>query len=355
MNRKQEIETRLAQIRQEMEQDGADLDALTEEVRTLKAELDQIERTAEQRRQLREAVAGGAGTVIRRFGQEQQSEPFGIGSEEYRTAWLNHLRGSELTEAEQRAFTVSNGAISTLVVNDIMSVVRDHAPLLAKITLINSAAKITYYVEGTNNDAADHTENATISPASDTLTAVVLDPKEIVKMIQISESAQQMSIPAFNAWLTKMLGEAIARKINSKITSAISTAAASAGTTITTATVQALLGSVNGPDVEIICTRSTLYTKLLPLQDNSKSSIVRFDGGKATVYGIPVNPDDTVADNTVLAGALSRFVGAMGEAVSVRQAYDINTNSYKYLGVAMFDGKPAQNSAFGKLTQAASG
>ena len=84
MNRKQEIEARLAQIRQEMEQDGADLDALTEEVRTLKAELDQIERTAEQRRQLREAVAGGAGTVVRSFGQEQQHDSFGIGSEEYR-------------------------------------------------------------------------------------------------------------------------------------------------------------------------------------------------------------------------------------------------------------------------------
>ena len=133
MNRKQEIETRLAQIRQEMEQDGADLDALTEEVRTLKAELDQIERTAEQRRQLREAVAGGAGTVVRSFAQEQQSEPFGIGSEEYRTAWLKRLQRKDLTDAEQRAYTAANGAISKLVVNDILSVVRDHAPLLQKI------------------------------------------------------------------------------------------------------------------------------------------------------------------------------------------------------------------------------
>lgn len=355
MNRKQEIETRLAQIRQEMEQDGADLDALTEEVRTLKAELDQIERTAEQRRQLREAVAGGAGTVVRSFGQEQQHDSFGIGSEEYRTAWLKHLRGQSLTEAEQRAYTASNGAISTLVVNDIMSVVRDHAPLLQKITLIYSNAKITYYVEGTNNDAQDHTENATISAAADTLTPITLDPKEVVKLIQISETAKQLSIPAFNAWLVKMLGEAIARKINSKIISAISTAASSSGTTITTATVQALLGAVKGTNVEIICNRSTLYTKLLPLQDNSKSSIVRFDGGLATVYGIPVNLDDNAAADTVLAGDLTKVAGAMGESIAVRQDYDINTNSYKYLGVALFEGKVALNAAFGKLTQADSG
>lgn len=350
MNRKQEIETRLAQIRQEMEQDGADLDALTEEVRKLKEELAGIEEQAEKRRQLREAVAGGAGTVVRSFAQEQQSEPFGISSEEYRTAWLKRLQRKDLTDAEQRAYTAANGAISKLVVNDIMSVVRDHAPLLQKITLIYSNAKITYYVEGDNAEAEDHTENAAITPASDTLTPVELDPKEIVKMIQVSESAQKMSIPAFNAWLTKMLGEAIARKINSKIIAAMSAAAASAGTTITAATVQALLGSVKGDNVEIICTRSTLYTKLLPLQDNSKSSIVRFEGGKATVYGIPVNPDDNVAADTVLAGDLPKFVGAMGEDITVRQGYDIDTNSYKYLGVGMFDGKVAQNAAFGKLT-----
>ena len=42
-------------------------------------------------------------------------------SEEYRTAWLKHLQGHDLTAAEQRAFTAANGAISTLVVNDIMT------------------------------------------------------------------------------------------------------------------------------------------------------------------------------------------------------------------------------------------
>ena len=38
MNRKEEIEARLAAIRSEMEDPGADLDALTEEVRSLKEE-----------------------------------------------------------------------------------------------------------------------------------------------------------------------------------------------------------------------------------------------------------------------------------------------------------------------------
>ena len=78
---------------------------------------------------------------------------------------------------------------------------------------------------------------------------------------------------------------------------------------------------------------------------------MRFDGTYATarVYGVEVLVDDNVADNTVLAGDMTKAVGAMGEDINVRQAYDINTNSYKYLGVALFDTKVGINAAFAKL------
>lgn len=351
MNRREEIEARLAAIRTELDTDGADIDALTEEVRTLKAELQELDKAAEKRAALRATVAAGAGEVVRTFGQSTEDRPYGVDTEEYRTAWLKHLQRRELTPAEQRAFTVSGGAISKLVVNDIMSVVRDHAPLMERISMVYSGAKITYYVEGTNTAAADHTENATISPAADTVTAVELSPAEIVKMVQVSDAAQQMSVPVFNSWLSRTLGEAIARKINEKIITAISTAAASAGTAIDAASVQTLLGTVKGAGVAVLCNRKTLYTKLLPIQDNSKSSIVRFDGTYATarVYGVEVLVDDNVADNTVLAGDMTKAVGAMGEDINVRQAYDIDTNSYKYLGVALFDTKVGINAAFAKL------
>ena len=351
MNRKEEIEARLAEIRAEVDNEGADIDALTEEVRALKNEQKEIENMAQKRSELRKAVAGGAGEVIRRFPKADKESVYGIESEEYRTAWLKNLQGKELNDMEQRAFTVSNGAISKLVVNDIMSIVRDHAPLMERISMVYSAAKITYYVEGTTNEATDHTENAQITPSEDTLTAVELSPSEIVKMVQVSDAAQQMSIPVFNAWLSRTLGEAIARKINNKIITAISAAATSAGTTIDAAGVQTLLGSVKGESVSILCNRKTLYNKLLPIQDNSKSSIVKFDGTyeSARVYGVEVLVDDNVADDTVIAGDMPKAVGAIGEDIGVRQAYDIDTNSYKYLGVAMFDTKVGISSAFAKL------
>lgn len=351
MTRIEEIEARLAAIAEEAEKDGANIDELTEEVRNLKKEKSEIEKVAEKRAKLRQDVAGGMGTVVRKFEAEKEDRVFGVDTEEYRTAWLKNLQGKDLTAMEQRAFTVANGAISSLVANDIVTVVRDHAPLLDRISMVYSAAKITYYVEGTTNAAADHTENAAITPAADTLTSVTLTPSEIVKMIQVSDAAQQMSIPVFNAWLTRTLGEAIARKINADIISAMSTAATSQGTTITAATVQSLLGSVKGERIAVLCNRETLYTALLPLQDNSKNNIVRFDGtySTASVYGVEILVDDNVADKTIIAGDMTKAVAAMAEGVTVRQAYDIDTNSYKYLGVALFDVAIAINSAFSKL------
>ena len=42
----------------------------------------------------------------------------------------------------------------------------------------------------------------------------------------------------------------------------------------------------------------------------------------------------------------------MPEQINVRTAYDIDTNSYKFSGVAMFDCIPAIGEAFVKLVKA---
>lgn len=347
-----QIEARLAAIPAELDGEGADLKAIKQEVADLKAERQAILDAAEQRKQILADIGNGVGHPSRTPAKPNEERTYGVETPEYRSLWLRHLQGQPLNDVEQRAYTSANGAISTMTANAIMDVVRDHAPILARMTVIYSATSFTYYIEGTNKDAEDHTENAAITAAADTLTKVFVNPAEIVKLIQISETAKVMSVNAFESWLAKSLGEAIARKINSKIVTAMMASASSAGTSITAATVQALLGSVKGSGVAIICNRKTLYTALLPLQDNSKSNIVRFDGGAATVYGVDVLLDDNVADNTVGAGDLTKLIAGMAEDVTVRQSYDIDTNSYKYLGVAIFDVKVGLASAFAKIEAA---
>ena len=60
------IEARMSAIAQELEQPGADLDALEQEVRNLKTERTQITQAAERRAKILREVSAGGGTVDRK-------------------------------------------------------------------------------------------------------------------------------------------------------------------------------------------------------------------------------------------------------------------------------------------------
>ena len=103
-NRMTEIEERLAAIRTEMDAEGADLDALSAETDSLIEERKTLLGQAEQRRNLLNKIANGAGGEVRTF-QPQPTPPeqreYDRSSEEYRSAWLKTLANNELTETEQ--------------------------------------------------------------------------------------------------------------------------------------------------------------------------------------------------------------------------------------------------------------
>lgn len=351
----EEIEQRMAEIKAELEKPEADLDALNKEVDSLNEERKKLIAQAE----IRSKVASGeAGKLIKSFApidNPEKREKITSASKEYRSAFLNNLRGVQLNEVESRALagvsTTGGAPIPTDTLNQIIEKVEDNAPLLAMTTKVSAKGNVTIYVEGTNADASDHEEGAEITGSSDTLVPVSLTPKEIVKLIEISDSVRTMSIDAFETWLVNNIAKAIAKKINAKLIAIMATCA-SVGTSITTATVQSLLGAVKGVTT-LVCNRKTLYTQLLPLQDNSKSSIVKFDGGVATVYGTTVNLDDHVADGTVLNGDLSKIATDLPEDVTVNPTYDGRHNTYLFTGVAQFDAKAAFTEAFAKIAPAA--
>ena len=60
----EDLDARLAAIATESEAPEADLDALTQEVRAIKAEKEARKQAEEKRKELRSAVAAGAGIVI---------------------------------------------------------------------------------------------------------------------------------------------------------------------------------------------------------------------------------------------------------------------------------------------------
>lgn len=377
-----EIEARLAAIKKEIEERGdamkaEEIDALEKETKELTEERAGLIAAAEKRNGILDNIAKGAGIVSRTFEQKQDNadpdDPFG--TPEYRSAWLKQLRRLPLTDAEKRAYANASGTgaevVPTQTANEIISKVKKLAPMLNEVTLLHVKGAVKFVVEGTNNDAAIHTENAAITPAADTLTTVTLSGYEIVKLVQISDTVMTMSIAAFESWIVDMLAEAIARKVEDffingtgasqpkGIDKANTWGAANSVTvaksgSLTAANVQTLIGLLNAGydrNAKFAMSKKTLFTDFMPLQDNSKNHIVTVQGNSYFVYGYPVLLSDYVKEHEAFLGDFKKVCANLAEDINVKNAYDIDTNSYKYSGIAIFDCTPAIGEAFVKLVK----
>lgn len=379
-----EIEARLAAIKQEIEERGdtmkaEEIDALEKETKDLTEERAGLIAAAEKRNGILDNIAKGGGVSVRSFGKKEEDnadpdDPFG--TPEYRSAWLKNLRRLPLTDAEKRAYANASGTgaevVPTQTANEIISKVKKLAPMLNEVTLLHVKGAVKFVVEGTNNDAAIHTENAAITPAADTLTTVTLNGYEIVKLVQISDTVMTMSIAAFESWIVDMLAEAIARKvedffINGTGTSqpkgidkantwgATNSVSVDASASLTAANVQTLIGLLNAGydrNAKFVMSKRTLFTDFMPLQDTSKNHIVTVQGNSYFVYGYPVLLSDYVKEHEAFLGDFKKVCANLAESINVKNAYDIDTNSYKYSGIAIFDCQPAIGEAFVKLVKA---
>lgn len=379
-----EIEARLAAIKKEIEERGdamkaEEIDALEKETKELTEERAGLIAAAEKRNGILDNIAKGAGIVSRTFEQKQDNadpdDPFG--TPEYRSAWLKNLRRLPLTDAEKRAYASASGTgaevVPTQTANEIISKVKKLAPMLNEVTLLHVKGAVKFAVEGTNNDAAIHKENAAITAAADTLTTVTLTGYEIIKLVQISDTVMTMSIAAFESWIVDMLAEAIARKVEdffingtgssqpkgidkANTWGAENSVTVTKAGSLTAANVQTLIGLLNAGydrNAKFAMSKKTLFTDFMPLQDNSKNHIVTVQGNNYFVYGYPVLLSDYVKEHEAFLGDFKKVCANLAENINVKNAYDIDTNSYKYSGIAIFDCTPAIGEAFVKLAKAA--
>ena len=379
-----EIEARLAAIKKEIEERGdamkaEEIDALEKETKELTEERAGLIAAAEKRNGILDNIAKGAGIVSRTFEQKQDNadpdDPFG--TPEYRSAWLKNLRRLPITDAEKRAYANASGTgaevVPTQTANEIISKVKKLAPMLNEVTLLHVKGAVKFAVEGTNNDAAIHKENAAITAAADTLTTVTLTGYEIIKLVQISDTVMTMSIAAFESWIVDMLAEAIARKVEdffingtgssqpkgidkANTWGAENSVTVTKAGSLTAANVQTLIGLLNAGydrNAKFAMSKKTLFTDFMPLQDNSKNHIVTVQGNNYFVYGYPVLLSDYVKEHEAFLGDFKKVCANLAENINVKNAYDIDTNSYKYSGIAIFDCTPAIGEAFVKLAKAA--
>jgi HK97 family phage major capsid protein len=402
MNRIQEIEARLAVIRQELETRSAELkdtelSALETEVQTLTEERAAIIAAAEKRNGILANIASGTqGTITNNpnfpiatntAAAPQNVEP--RSAPEYHDAFFHKLQGRELSEAEKRAIadvvgTAGEVLIPTQTANDIIAKVEQLAPIINETTLMHVKGALRFIVEGDSTDAVIH------SPGTATDTGNVIkdspnaNPKpfvnvnlfgfEIIAKAILNDTMKTMSISSLESFMVNFLAEKIARQIENFLINGTGTAqptgiekantwddtnSVTAGASLTAANVQSLIGLLKaGYDrsAKFVMNKRTLFTDFMPLQDNSKNRLVTVEGGNSYyIYGYPVLLSDYAPAGTAYLGDLKKVVANLAEDINIKTAFDIDTNSDKYLGVAIFDCSPAIGEAFVKLSKAAAG
>lgn len=354
MDRLQEIEARKMEIRDEVEntEDIEKIKELDAEVDTLNEEVEEINEQIENEDTQEKLEAGEI--QAEEIPLEEEKSIGGI-KMEYRQVYLKNLQGKELNAEERSALVAADAAIPTETQNTIYEKVVKKVPMLDEITLLRVRGNVTFYVEGTRTDAAKHTEGQSIEDSSVVLIKVSLAGDEIVKKVTISDAVRQMSIEAFEEWLTDMLADSVANYIEGDIFSKIVSGGTTVADDLDADGIRALVAGLPAgyeAGAKFYCNKSIFYNTILSLQDLSKNELVYRDGNTYYMLGYEVSLSDK--NSKLIFGNAKKFVGNLAEDINVKSAYDIDTNTYKYSGIAIWDGKVADATAFQVLDTTAS-
>lgn len=267
----EQIEARKAEIAKELETEGADLDKLQEEVKSLNAELEARKAAEAKKAEIRKAVAAGAGQVVA-AAQPASDKPVEVrNSPAYIEAYANYIKTG--SEREARALLTENVSGTLPVPDFIDSIIRtawERDGIVSRVrrTFIRGNLRVPFELSATG--AWVHTEGTTaVTEETLTLGIVEMRPATIKKWISISDEAMAMGGEAFLRYVYDEIAYQIVKKLASLIVADITGSPTSsdddevgvpkvtlAPSTITIATAAANL-SDEARDVVIIMNRLT--------------------------------------------------------------------------------------------------
>lgn len=363
----EELEARRVQIGEEVEKDGADLDALEAEIKGIKAELEARKAEATKKAEIRNAVASGAGTVIKEVPTEERKMEeikYNAQSPEYRTAWLKNIAQrdgqkifGEMTEVEQRAFTFttanSGAVVPTETMNRIVELVESMAPMYDDATKSGMVKGfgVPRHKAIVAGDAAATDEGVANADEQDTFDLLALDGVEIKKHVEITRKMQWQSIDAFEAWLTDHIARRIAVAKETQIRArldAVATGIAAANVltaqTYTEGTIRAILAKVKQAGTKVwYANTNTIWTGIAGIQDGNDrplfvpSTTDSDPTVQGRIYGGAVKVDENLADNVAYVGVPASILANDFEALFMQNSIDPKTFKTIISGYSLFD------------------
>ena len=234
----EELEARKAAIATESEAEGADVDALLEEVRGINNELEARKAAAAKQAELRAAVAAGAGTVITEAPKEERETKMDLNeirkSEAYANAFANLIKTGD--DSECRALLSENATNGTVpvpaIVYDIVKNAWERDGITSRVRKAYLRGNLKGGFEISSDGAIIHTEGgAAINPENLVLGVVEIVPKSIKKVVQVSDEALDLSGEAFLQYIYDELTYQIAKKAADELLAQISALSTTATTT----------------------------------------------------------------------------------------------------------------------------
>ena len=233
---REELEARKLQIVEELEAPEADLDAIEEEVRSINERLAAIAEDTQKKEELRAAVAAGAGEPVQTFEKEERhimTNEEVRATKEYAEAYKNYIIHED--DAECRALLTENVSGSVPVpklVQEMIETKWDNDPILSRVNrqYVRGNYRVPFEISATG--AVAHTEGSSaITEETLSLGIVELIPKNLKKMIRVSDEAIAMGGEEFLRFIYDELAYEITKKLSSDVVADISGASTSDSTT----------------------------------------------------------------------------------------------------------------------------
>lgn len=368
----EELEARRVQIGVEVEQDGADLDALEAEIKGIKAELDARKANAAKQAEIRKTVAEGAGVVVDEIPQapipQEERTMFKRDSVEYRDAWTKHIIGRELNEEERAALTSAGAVIPTMTVNAVWDKLTGPAELLGKVDVSQFPTYVRFPKATTKGAATAHAVGGTITESSDVIGYVDLIPNEYVKLLTVGADIDHMAISAVHDWIVNNLVDSIRAEINADIVvgtgtnelkgilTSVTANSAAIPATVTKASLLKIMGTLgsNYQNGAIwIMTPAMFYENVMSIA--ALNDYVINDGFSFKLFGHDVVLMSELlvsTKETILYGDPKAYKLNIFKALEVKPFETATTTNIQFRGATMADGELIDAAAFVRFAQA---
>ena len=366
----EELEARKAAIGAEIDNEGADLDALSEEIRSINEELEKRKAEATKRAEIRQAVAAGEGEVVQTFKAPEvrgEKKMFGVDTKEYRDAWTKSIVKREMSEEERSALASAGAVIPTMTVNAVWDKLVKPAELLGKVDVSQFASYVRFPKATTVNAATGQAVGGEISESSDAVGYVDLIPNEYVKLLTVGADIDHMAIDAIHDWIVDNLTKSIRYAINKDIlvgsgsnalkgiTQSVNANASALPGTITKASILKIMGALGGAYQQgaiWVMTPEMFYENIMTI--TQLNDYIVNNGFDFRLFGhdvVLMSEALVSSKETIFYGDPSAYKVNIFKALEVKPFETATTTNIQFRGACLADGELLDTSAFVRFAQ----